>query len=269
MPTEPSREIRKFVAIVLAGSRGPDDPVAMEAGVAAKALAEVGGTAMVCRVVRALDQSEWIGQIVVVGLTDAIPADVDGFLRRHGVERLIGADSPSRSVLAALDALTPRGPVLVTTADHALLQTAYVDEFCREASGMDTDVAVALATYDRVTAASPGVRRTVSRFSDGGYCGCNMFAFLTARGRHAVRFWRRVEAERKNPVRLIRSLGFLTLARFLLGRLSLRQGLGRLSQRAGAKVEPVLMSDGAAAIDVDSVEDLCRVRAMLAEQETD
>ena len=47
-----------FNAIVLAADRGRDDPVAVAAGVAAKCLTPIGGSPMVVRVVRALEQSE-------------------------------------------------------------------------------------------------------------------------------------------------------------------------------------------------------------------
>ncbi len=262
------QEDAKFAAVVLAGSRGPDDPVAVEAGVAAKALAIIGGTPMVSRVVTALAESRSIGQIVVVGLTDKAPPEVETVLDMHRVRRVAGSATPSQSVIAAFSVLEPLVPVLVTTADHALLRSEYVDDFCARARATGADVAVALAAYQDVIAACPDTRRTVSRFSDGGYCGCNLFGFLTERGRSAVGFWRRVEGQRKNPVKVIRSLGFLTLLRYLTGGLSLRQGLEVLSRRAGARVEPVLMPHGEAAIDVDSADDLRRVRAMVERRES-
>jgi hypothetical protein len=46
------RAERKFNAIVLAADRGPDDPVAVAAGVAAKCLTPIAGRPMVVRVGR-------------------------------------------------------------------------------------------------------------------------------------------------------------------------------------------------------------------------
>jgi hypothetical protein len=91
--------------------------------------------------------------------------------------------------------------VLVTTGDHALLAPAMVREFLDRAIAHGGDVAVALAPYDLVREAYPQTRRTVLRFSDGRFCGCNLFAFLTARGREMVKIWRQVENDRKNPIR--------------------------------------------------------------------
>jgi len=268
MANQQAQSDRKFIAVVLAGSRGPSDPVATAAGVTAKALAEVGGVAMISRVIAALAESHSVSEIVVVGLVDELPADVRAVIEAHAVRLVSGAETPSQSVIAALATLDPTAPVLVTTADHALLRSIVVDEFCVGARCARADVAIALATHETVLAACPDTRRTVSRFNDGGYCGCNLFAFLTQRGRDAVGFWRKVEAHRKNPVRVIRSLGLLTLLRFVSGRLSLSQGLEALSRRSGATVVPVLMKNGEAAIDVDSAEDLNRVRALVAARES-
>ena len=54
-----------FTALVLAGSRGPDDPVARAAGVAHKCLAPVAGVPMAVRVVQALAASPGIDRIAV------------------------------------------------------------------------------------------------------------------------------------------------------------------------------------------------------------
>ena len=70
--------------------------------------------------------------------------------------------------------LGPRVPLLVTTADHALLQTRWVEEFLA-ACPASADVAAALARRDRVQAAVPDTRRTWLRFADGDFSGCNLF----------------------------------------------------------------------------------------------
>jgi GTP:adenosylcobinamide-phosphate guanylyltransferase len=162
----------------------------------------------------------------------------------------------------ALADLPADRPVLVTTADHALLEARYVDTFLAAAREIDADVAIGLARADTVMAAVPGTRRTITRFSDGGYCGVNLFAFLTPAGRSAVRVWREVEAHRKRPARMMRLLGLGTLLRFALGRLSLDAALDRLSALAHARVAPVVLSYGRAAIDVDKPEDLALVRRL-------
>ena len=56
-----------FTAIVLAGDRTPDDPVARAAGVSCKALAPIGGIPMVLRVLGALAEAQDIGNRILCG----------------------------------------------------------------------------------------------------------------------------------------------------------------------------------------------------------
>ncbi|HZF36268.1 MAG TPA: NTP transferase domain-containing protein, partial [Candidatus Angelobacter sp.] len=56
---------RRFTALILAGSRGPDDPVARQAGRTHKALVPVGGVPMLLRVLRTLRQTPSIGRLAL------------------------------------------------------------------------------------------------------------------------------------------------------------------------------------------------------------
>ena len=116
--------------------------------------------------------------------------------------------SPSTSALAALRTAPAGAPVLLTTADHALLRPEVIDHFCREARATGGDVTAGLASYERVMERFPGMRRTRTRFSDGAVCGCNLFAFLTPDGCKAADLWRQVEQDRKHPVRMLNRLGW-------------------------------------------------------------
>lgn len=247
-----------FTAIVLAGDRVPDEPVARGAGVPCKALAPVGGIPMILRVLSALAEAEEIGDRVLCGPAWHIVEANDELhnLSTSGQVRWVEARAtPSASVDAVMQSLPQAHPVLLVTADHALLHARLVDYFCSEARGRDADVVVGLAAYDLVAAAYPQMRRTVLRFRDGGICGCNLYAFLTARGRSLVRFWGQVEGLRKRPLRLISRLGWVSTLRFFFGRLSLRQALARLSQRLDLSIEVVMLPFPEAALDVDTVND--------------
>ena len=67
-----------FTALVLAGSRGPDDPVARAGGVAHKCLVPVAGVPMAVRVVETLAACPSVGRIALAledpALLDALPA---------------------------------------------------------------------------------------------------------------------------------------------------------------------------------------------------
>lgn len=257
--------------MVLAGDRGPDDAVARHVGAPCKALSPVAGTPLLERVLTTLAECPDIQAIRVIGpqasLLDAHPALAE-LLQRFNARWVEPGASPSRSASAALADVPAGQPVLLTTADHALLTPAMVAQMCRrEASA---DLSVGLVRHADVIAAYPGMRRTAIRLGrNGGYCGCNLFALHTHTARELVTRWRQVEARRKHPARVIAGmLGWIGIARYAIGRLSLTAALDRLSHRTGVRVTPTLLAEPEAAVDVDSVEDLIAVERILATRST-
>ncbi len=249
---------QKFTAVVLAADRGPDDPVAAAAGVCCKSLTPVGGKPMVLRVLDALTASHEVNTRILCGppktVVDQEP-DLGTLIASGRVKWFENQATPSSSAFHVLQVLPNEIPVLLTTADHALLSPRIVDYFCSEALATDCDVVVGIARHEAVTKAYPQTRRTAIRLENGAYCGCNLFAFLTPRARQAADFWRRVESQRKKPLRVIRILGWIAVSRYLLGRLSLNEALDRISRRLGFKAGAVVLPFPEAAIDVDSVSD--------------
>ena len=243
-------------ALVLAGSRpGRPDPAAEAAGVEHKALATVGGATLLARVAGALRGAG----LERVAVSTSHP-QVEACARALGCEVAPAEAGPAASVIAAAAVLG--APLLVTTADHALLEAAWVERFLADAPP-DADVCALLARRETVEAAAPGTRRTYLRLAGGDWSGCNLFLFRTERGLEAARFWRRVESQRKRPWRLAALVGPATLLRYATGRLSLEDAVGRLGRVAGVRAAAVPCPFGLAAVDVDSVDDLRFARARL------
>ena len=253
-----------FHALVLAGNRGGPDPVAEPLGLPFKALVPVAGRPMLARVVSALTSARGIRDITLVGLPEGLAHSAlasDGLVT-DTIACLEGQPTPSRSVGAALDTLSVSTPALITTADHALLRADIVEYFLALARSSTADVVVGLVRHEHVTKACPGSTRTVTRFRDGGYCGCNLFAIMTPAGRRAVSFWQQVEDDRKHPVRIAKAFGLLTLLRYVTGRLSIEQAMARISTLSGAGVAAAVLPFGEAAVDVDKPEDLATAEAL-------
>lgn len=243
-----------FNALVLAGSRGGVDPLAAYAGVTDKALITIDGETMLAHVVTALRQAG--AERIAVSASSAAVADHAAAL---GAEPLAAAPGPSRS---AADGLAWLGaPLVVTTADHALLEPEWIAQFLANAPA-EADVAALLARRDLIEAAAPGTRRTYLRFADGDWSGCNLFLFATPRAAAAIDLWRAVEADRKRPWRIVRRLGPGLLLRYLLRRLTLTEAVAHLGRTAGVTAAIVAAQDGRAAIDVDKPADLDLVRAL-------
>jgi len=261
---------QKFTAVVLAADRGPDDPVAKAAGVRCKSLTPVDGTPMVFRVLDALAASHKINSRILCGppksIVDQEP-ELGALITSGKVKWFENKATPSSSAFHVLQSLPVETAVLLTTADHALLNARIVDYFCSEARATGCDVVVGVARHDAVTKAYPRTQRTSTRLQDGSYCGCNLFAFLTPRARLAADFWRQVESQRKKPLRVIRVLGIIAVLRYLLGKLSLAEALNRVSERLGFKAGAVVIPFPEAAIDVDSVRDLKLVEEIVSKRQ--
>lgn len=247
-----------FSALVLAADRQNDDPVAALGDAGCKALTLVNGVPMLHRVVHALQASRHIHDITLMGPSrDLLKRDacMEQMLRTGELTALEPASSPSASALRGLECIRSR-PVLVTTADHALLRAEMVDYFLEQSLVSGCDVTVAVTPLETVRTMFPETRRTALKLQGGPYCGSNLFAFMTDDSEKLAAYWRQVERERKNPRKVIASaLGLSASIRYLLGRLSLDEALARVSSAVGVNVGAVVMPFPEAAVDIDSVAD--------------
>lgn len=264
-----SQAAAPFTVIILAADRDDCDPVAQASMVSCKALAPVSGRAMVLRVLDALDDAHDVGTRILCGPPKTSVeenAELAELISSGQVQWLSSQATPSTSAFSALQTLPENVPVLITTADHALLSAEMVDHFCSEARTSKYDVVAGVARHDLISAAFPNTRRTVTKLRDGGYCGCNLFAFLTPQARNAADFWRKVEKERKKPLRIVKVLGWMTVLRYLAGRLTLKKALAGLSKRMNLRAGAVQMPFAEAAVDIDKVDDMVLVDSILAER---
>ncbi|EAQ26870.1 nucleotidyltransferase family protein [Roseovarius sp. 217] len=255
--------MKDFASVILAGERADRDALRDETGVACKALLDIDGTPMIRRVINALEASTHVASIHLSGPTEACvqsDAGLAGLIERRVVDWTASGASPSTSAHQMLSRFPGDQPVLITTADHPLLTDEIVDHFCRDSATSGCDVVIGLAPYDLVRETYPDLKKTVLRFRDGGYCGCNLFAFMTEDGRRVADFWKQVEQERKKPLVVIRLLGLWALLRYRLGWLSLDRALAGLSRRVGVRIGVVILPYAHASVDVDSVSDYVLVQ---------
>ena len=244
--------------LVLAGSRdGEHDVLAQLGKVSHKALLPVGGQPMLGRVLRVLESMPALGPITIsIEAPDRI-RDISG--QAHVLQ---SAPSPSESVAEALAKVGT--PCLVTTADHALLRPEWISEFLGKTAGCDLAVGVALR--ETVERDVPTTKRTYIRLADMSFSGCNLFWMGTPQAAEVVELWKRLQKDRKRPLKMARTLGFGTLLRALTGRLDSTALCRRIEVLTGAKIRLVPLSDGQAAVDVDKPSDLTLAEQLLAQR---
>lgn len=261
--------------LVLAGDRGPDDALARQAQVWGKALVPVAGHSMLERVLTALHQWPRRGRVVLVApdrpdYRDA--ASRAGFSETpDGVHQAeLVWINPAASLMSSVRsglAACAGDLCLLVTADHALLDAAWLDHLLASVlENPDAGVWVGLADWHSVMARFPGSRRTRYRFRDRSICGTNLFALRKSTSEPLLDVWQQVEQQRKRPWRIVAVLGWANLTAYLAGRLSLEQAFAALSTRIGTRIEAIHMPDPLTAVDVDSLADLALVEQVLAER---
>ena len=244
---------------MLAGSRPGRDAFAESHGTDLKVLIPVGGVPMVARPAAALLSAPEIGEVRV--LTQQ-PERVGAVLPSDPRLRI---ETSGATIAATLEAIladpATRFPLLVTTADHALLDEEMIGDFCAKSAG--ADLGIGLVEKAALDALLPQTRRTWIRFRGGAYSGANLFAFGSRDAARAVALWRSVEQDRKKGWRMIAALGPALLLGSVLRLRTLDQTLASIGRRLDLTIRKVELANPLAAVDVDKPADHALVTAII------
>lgn len=253
-------------AAVLAGARASGDPLCVAEGVRTKAIIDIAGRPMLAHVLEALTGA---GVGTPLWLVGADMPDLRAAAEGHDIRITEPrGKGPASSLLAALQGPLAV-PLLVTTCDHALLTPAMVRHFVTASQASGADLTLGLAVRSVIEAAQPGTKRTYLRLGGQEISGCNLFYIASPAALDVLRFWETAEHKRKKPLSIAWDFGLWTALRLLLTRHRPGAAWALLSKRLGARIEPVLMPFGEAAIDVDKPSDLDLVRGIIAARQED
>jgi len=245
-------------AIILAGDRPGGSPLAKSNNVSSGIFVKVSGVTCINRVLTAIHNSRLITTASIVGPSKESflgESSLSDLIDNYGFDWLSPDKGPAASAAKALRHVNIL-PALLTTADHALLTPEIIDDFCNSAKTVQADLVVGLALHTDVIKAFPKTKRTLLRFADGIYCGCNLFLLNTTESQSVLSFWKALEADRKKPWRIVMKLGPKLLLKYLFRLLTIDELFEKLSSCSGARVRYVSVSNPIAAIDVDSEADL-------------
>ena len=250
----------RWTALLLAGSRPKGDPLAQSMLLGHKALIPVAGEPMVLRPLRALLESAELGDIIVLtqdpeDLRPVLPDDPRITLRTSG--RTIAG-----TIAELIADRAAAFPVLVTTADHALLDPQMIAEFTAKAQG--ADLAIGVVEREALLARLPRTKRTWLAFRGGAYTGANLFAFGSNKVLPAIERWRSVEQDRKKGWRVLAAIGPALLLGAVLRVRTLDQSVASVGRKLGMTIRAVALSNPLAGIDVDKPADHVLVEEILA-----
>lgn len=245
--------MRGFRVIILAAQRkGVTDPLAQRFGVSHKCLVPLRGRPLIGYVLRTVAGYPSVETVKVSVEREAFAAVARVFPAASPseapIECVAAADNIADSVIAA--AAGHDGPILITTADNALLTRGSIDAMLKALQ--EHDVAVALAGREAVLAAHPEGQRRFYRFRDGEYSNCNLYGLSDLDALHAAEIFRGGGQFAKKASRIVEAFGLINLLLLRLRLLTLGRGMRRISGRIGLDIAPVVLADGTQAIDVDN-----------------
>jgi len=244
---------RPFTAIILAAQRdGKLDPMAAEAGVSHKCLLPIVGRPLLEYVIEALVAVPGLERIRICIEPGAVEA-VRGIRGASGelgvpVDYVPSAPTITESAYASADGVT--GPMIITTGDNVNLTPGAVQQMLDALAG--GGVALAMASKEAVLAAHPEGQRRFYEFKDAAYSNCNLYGMSGPEALTVAETFREGGQFAKNKKRLIRVIGLFNIFLLRFRLVSLETAMKRLSGRFGVRVSPVVLADGAHAVDVDN-----------------
>ncbi|WP_374525486.1 NTP transferase domain-containing protein [Sphingopyxis sp.] len=250
--------------LILAGRRpGAVDALAEAHGVGDKCLVPVSGWPMIAHVLGSAAATP-ARRIFVSTHHDTLLDDlVDPVIERLG-ERLVivpAADNLADSVFAAADRAD--FPLFITTADNCLLTPETIAEIGAEAARLGASAGVALARREDVLAVHPEGQRRFYEFSDVAVSNCNAYWIGDRAALKAAEAFRGGGQFVKKPIRVMQAFGLINLLRFRFGLGPIHHIFQRISRHLKVDIAPLLVSNGATAIDVDNERSLRVTEALM------
>lgn len=250
--------------LILAGRRpGAVDALAEAHGVGDKCLVPVAGRAMIAHVLDSAAQTDAAHIFVSTHHETLLDDLADEVVERLGARLVIvpAADNLADSVLAVADQAA--FPLFITTADNCLLTPETIVEIGNEAARLGVGAGLALARREDVLAVHPEGQRRFYEFSDVAVSNCNAYWIGDPAALKAAEAFRGGGQFVKKPIRVMQAFGLINLLRFRFGLGPIHHIFRRISRHLKVDIAPLLVSNGATAIDVDNERSLRVTEALM------
>jgi len=251
-----------FSAIALAGGALEADFQAAGYVAPNKAYLHVGGEPMLARVLRALRGSSAVGKILCVTPHAAYATLGDaGELCDEIVEPGNGIVD---SLVAGLQRVEAGQRALIVATDLPLLAAGDIDGFALQARAIPCDIGYGFVERGAHYAAYPHVRHTWVRLHEGTFCGGGVSVMRANSVERLADILRKIVAARKSPLRLAALFSYPLLFKAAIGTLSIAEVERRADQISGLVCRGILCRQPELAVNVDRLQDLRTVEAILA-----
>ncbi|MCJ2188329.1 NTP transferase domain-containing protein [Novosphingobium beihaiensis] len=249
--------------VVLAGqSKGARDPLAERFGQSHRSLIPLAGQPMIAHVLRTASLHPLVESLAICIEREAFGPVWDVLTRLPGRGTVALVEARAHLADSVRDAVQGwDGPVLVTTADHALLSAEAIDAVAAAMAG--ADAVIALSPRHCVEAAHRSAPHRFLSLQDGDYAPCDIYGLSGPGAIGAVEVFRGNGVLDRSGARIRRAAGIVGLLLMRCRMLTLAKAITFASRRLGLRLGAVILEDGAQAIDVDDDHSYAAVRDLL------
>lgn len=250
-------------AIILAGGKIEDD-LALCTGERAKAFIKLNSKCMVEYTIDALRDSSLIKEIILVSDLNITPESV-----KNKVDKCAeSGNSMIETLLNGIESSGASGGLLVLPCDMPLVTKDTVEEFLNAVADLKVrptgrlqkiepvQIAYGIVEKQNYVKKFPKMKRTYLRLKEGTFCGTGFFYLSADVVKNLKDAFEEITRLRKKPWKLIQTLGFGTIVKFLLGRLSVKDLEKRAEKLFNCAVRAVMLTSPEAAVNIDKVSDL-------------
>jgi GTP:adenosylcobinamide-phosphate guanylyltransferase len=250
--------------ILMAGGIPQEDDLLFEHTQGApKALLPLVGKPMVQWVLDALEGVDRIEGIIFVGLVSD-----EGLSSSKVVAHVPDHGSMLGNVIAGVDRLMEINPAAVQTvvcsADIPLITPAIIDDYLDQCTDTDMDLHYGAVRRELMESRFPQSRRTYIHLTDGDLAGADIFVINPKIAYTNRELFEDLMGGRKSVLKQARRIGWVTLLKLLLRRLSIAEAEERVCKAMGLTGRAVLVAHAELGMDVDKPFQLEIVRRELA-----
>lgn len=254
--------------VIVAGGRpGPDDPLYAYTQGQPKALLDMGGRTMLERVTDALQASQHIEEVVVVGLGPQLAVAAE-FSFRRPVHHIADQGSMVSNALAGIAWSRQRQPdtetVMLCSSDIPALTPAVVDDHIAQCRPFEYSLYYSVVTREVLEKRFPGSKRTYVRLHEMEVAGGDLMIARPEIAETNPEIWQALSNARKHAWKLARIVGLSTLVKFLLHRLSLAEARVAAERLVGCPVRAIISPHAELAMDADKPYQVDLLRAEFA-----
>ncbi|NMA04224.1 MAG: NTP transferase domain-containing protein [Clostridiales bacterium] len=235
-------------AIILAGEGNQD----IEYFGQGKALVNFREEPLIEYTINALADSEMIDYILVVGNKDVLTPIIG-----DSVDKIIGQENDILdNLIKSISYFNGEENVVVVTCDIPLITSDAIRYFINNALDLKVDLCYPIIEKSVYMAKYPDARRTYVILKEGEFTGGNLIMINPCKIRAIENQIRSLVNNRKNPLRMTRTLGMFITIQFLLRQLTIEKIETYVQKKFSITGKALVVPYPEVGSDIDNVEDI-------------